>query len=220
MGSPAKRRKRNDHDTPAKAGRGIDYFFSKRLPNQADGTPNQQQSLSEVAKDADNPSMTDEELARKLQLEWNREYQNNLEVEKGIDQNSPKSKSEESPSGPVGSKESKGKNAFTENLQPQLKTLALQSTANDEDIIASGLPFDENPLSFEPSKYIPELQRYWAAQGGYATYAILTRCFVLVNSTASRIKIVDTLVNMLRVLIQGDSESLLPAVRSHLKCTT
>ena len=47
---------------------------------------------------------------------------------------------------------------------------------------------------------------------GGATYALLTRCFVLVSGTTSRIKIVDTLVNCLRLLIEGDPDSLLPAV--------
>jgi DNA ligase-1 len=35
---------------------------------------------------------------------------------------------------------------------------------------------------------------------------------VLVNSTTSRIRIVDTLVNTIRLLIEGDPPSLLPAV--------
>ena len=36
---------------------------------------------------------------------------------------------------------------------------------------------------------------------------------MLVNSTQSRIKIVDTLVNLLRVIIEADPKSLLPTVR-------
>lgn len=35
---------------------------------------------------------------------------------------------------------------------------------------------------------------------------------MLVNSTQSRIKIVDTLVNLLRTIIEGDPDSLLPTV--------
>jgi len=68
-------------------------------------------------------------------------------------------------------------------------------------------------LTFEPAKYIEDLQGHWAAEGGNASYALLTKCFVLVNSTQSRIKIVDTLVNLLRVIIEGDPSSLLPTVR-------
>ncbi len=74
------------------------------------------------------------------------------------------------------------------------------------------MPFDESPLTFNLAKYVTELQGHWAAEGGDASYAILTRCFVLVNSTQSRIKIVDTLVNLLRVIIEADPNSLLPTV--------
>jgi DNA ligase-1 len=67
-------------------------------------------------------------------------------------------------------------------------------------------------LTFDPAKYIPQLQESWASEGGAASYSLLTRCFVLVNSTQSRIKIVDTLVNCIRLLIEADPSSLLPAV--------
>jgi DNA ligase-1 len=57
------------------------------------------------------------------------------------------------------------------------------------------------------------LKKQWAQQeGGHITYALLTQGFILINSTQSRIKIVDTLVNLLRTIIEGDPESLLPAV--------
>jgi DNA ligase 1 len=91
-------------------------------------------------------------------------------------------------------------------------TLSLQSIAASVDTISGSIPFDESPLTFEPEKYVPLLRDHWAKDGGNASYALLTRCFVLVNGTTSRIKIVDTFVNCLRVLIEGDPESLLPAV--------
>lgn len=92
------------------------------------------------------------------------------------------------------------------------KTLSLQSAGMDEDIITNSIPLDEPPLTFEPSKYLEQLKEHWSKDGGNASYALLTRCFVLVSGTASRIKIVDTLVNCLRLLIEGEPESLLPAV--------
>lgn len=67
-------------------------------------------------------------------------------------------------------------------------------------------------MTFDPSRYLPDLKNCWAAHSGEASYSLLTRCFILVNSTQSRIKIVDTLVNFLRTIIEGDPESLLPAV--------
>lgn len=92
------------------------------------------------------------------------------------------------------------------------QTLSLQSTAVSEDKISDTIPFDENPLTFDPGKYLPALKKQWDADGGDVPFALLTRCFVLVNSTTSRIKIVDTLVNFLRVIIEGEPTSLLPAV--------
>jgi DNA ligase-1 len=202
MASPAKRRKKNNQESPAKAARGIEYFFSKKPPSKGDDTSKPSQLFGNGVQESDT-GMADEELARKLQREWNQKDRTASESNTA-GQKLPISTLSRSPSGPEELKEMKG--------LPRLKTLALQSTANDEDLIASEIPFDESPLSFEPSKYLPDLEKHWVAEGGHATYAILTRCFVLVNGTSSRIKIVDTLVNMLRVLIEGDSDSLLPAV--------
>ncbi|PHH86062.1 hypothetical protein CDD83_10801 [Cordyceps sp. RAO-2017] len=91
-------------------------------------------------------------------------------------------------------------------------TLTLQSADMAEDVVTSSIPLDEPPLTFDPLKYVSQLKEHWASEGGNASYALLTRCFVLVSATTSRIKIVDTLVNCLRVLIEGDPSSLLPAV--------
>jgi len=91
-------------------------------------------------------------------------------------------------------------------------TLSLQSATAEEDTISYTIPFDESPMTFDPQKYLPDLQKQWAAEGGRITYALLTQGFILINSTQSRIKIVDTLVNLLRTIIEGDPQSLLPAV--------
>lgn len=91
-------------------------------------------------------------------------------------------------------------------------TLSLQSATAEEDTITNSIPFDSSPLTFDPSTYIPSLQKQWTTSGGNTTYALLTRCFIQVNSTQSRIKIVDTLVNTLRTIIESDPSSLLPTV--------
>ena len=90
--------------------------------------------------------------------------------------------------------------------------LSLQSVASSEDDITTRIPFDDHPLTFDPQQYIPRLRRCWEATGNDASYGILSHAFVLINSTQSRIKIVDTLTNFLRTLIEGDSGSLLSAV--------
>ena len=222
MASPAKRRKKNDLQSSPQPNRSLDYFFGKQKqkgelkPSQTAWTLESPQ-VAETASTSGTtaPELTDEELARKLQEEWNNEakttagdvqsIETNGKVDHGIHirAETPKeelptlSNSEKAPSG-----------------RREKATLSLQSVVSTEDAVTLGLPFDENPLTFEPRKYIPDLQRSWAGENGDASYGLLTRAFVLVNSTSSRIKIVDTLVNMLRVLIEANPDSLLPAVSS------
>ncbi|KAL8996477.1 MAG: hypothetical protein Q9169_004027 [Polycauliona sp. 2 TL-2023] len=191
---------------------------------------------SNVTGQGQEQELDDAQLARKLQEEWDAEARDHQQ-----DQHKPQSQSSRPQQDPKfhddGSKADKevrssdglcqesvsstdrekndksmatqqgfGTNAKAKN------TLGLQSAASAEDAISSTMPFDESPMTFDPSRYLPDLQRHWATQGGDASYGLLTRCFILINSTQSRIKIVDTLVNFLRTIIEGDPESLLPAV--------
>ncbi len=220
-GTPAKKRKLNDFKSPA-PGRSLDYFFGKQKQNESI-----QPSIDledKVQEGGKGPELTDEQLARKLQAEWNQEDtqepkgkpDNYIADEKLMSTRGEASKST-SPEKLVPKLE---ESLPSEVIPPQFSfqprsdnTLSLQSAGSAEDIISSNIPFDASPLAFDPSKYITELRGYWAAEGGDASYAILTRCFVLINSTQSRIKIVDTLVNLLRVIIEADPTSLLPTVR-------
>lgn len=218
MSSPAKKRKLNKGGNKLAAtqqSKGLEYFFSKQ----------KQQDVAEASSTADETicdgpvTLTDEELARKLQAEWNQEVRNNKQQEwadERVDcrtfyhQSTPNSESEEAiRTCHVTSTPSHHDSA---EERGSLSTLTLQSPAISEDYVTSSIPFDESPLTFEPSRYVVQLQEHWKVEGGDASYALLTRCFVLVSSTTSRIKIVDTLVNCLRVLIEGDPSSLLPAV--------
>ncbi|OAK95207.1 ATP-dependent DNA ligase [Phaeosphaeriaceae sp. SRC1lsM3a] len=216
MNSPSKRRKKNDGSSQPV--RKLEHFFAKQTAKAAAKDTPKATVEEGVATSLDAIALTDEEYARKLQEEWNREerqqeqqadpvisselYEDPTETLNGATGGSvngkTKSPSAEPPSDTAGSK--------------QKNTLTLQSTATEEDTITTNIPFDQSPLEFDPSKYIPDLQKHWVADGGLATYALLTRCFILVNSTTSRIKIVDTLVNLLRTIIEGDPQSLLPAV--------
>ncbi|KIW86845.1 uncharacterized protein Z519_12631 [Cladophialophora bantiana CBS 173.52] len=223
MESPAKRRKKNDSKPAAVPHRSLDFFFRKQNEQQkearngtvrSDDMANPDLSVSEK-------ELTDEELARKLQEEWAREdgpQESTLNDANGHklpkDAEAQEHKVEEDVKDSVNATIDK-----TPPPEPQSPSntskkgvLGLQSTASEEDTITLTIPFDQSPLVFDPSHYVPELKRHWAADGGNASYALLTRCFVLVNSTQSRIKIVDTLVNCLRVIIEADPESLLPAV--------
>ncbi|KAL7932491.1 ATP-dependent DNA ligase [Trichoderma chlorosporum] len=219
MSSPAKKRKLNSgKKQPAAQSKGLEYFFSKQKQSDTilvsageDGGPS---SASAV--------LSDEELARKLQAEWNQEAANEVHTPlEGRNTNAtPKDKdvgsvaeTVEDCSTPASASQSEQFTpATTPKKQDAKKTLSLQSTGMADDTVTTSIPLDESPLTFEPSKYVKELQEYWAAEKGDASYALLTRCFVLVSATTSRIKIVDTLVNCLRILIEGDPSSLLPAV--------
>ena len=239
MSTPTKKRKTNNHKSSTQTVGSLDFFFGKkkdekRVQHPEEKVPDSGQ-ISSLPRSQLNENIvsgsipiTDEEYARKLQAEWNEQDQGHLPVNgDATDRPSPKPKAD----GDVENDHSKnetqdairqeevaqekekstatdGSNAFGSKKD----TLSLQSAASAEDAISSAVPFNENPLTFDPSKYIPDLQRHWDTEGGSASYGLLTRCFVLVNSTQSRIKIVDTLVNFLRTIIEGDPESLLPAV--------
>jgi DNA ligase-1 len=222
MGSPAKRRKKNDGSSQPV--RDLNYFFAKQKEDAAKAANNGSSEETPVTRGVSSEQadsvLTDEELARKLQAEWNQEDQQAANAPTTSDDlhaepEKPKKNNVIVPKTDQISEVDYDKTpaeTSTVVVPKQAKTLALQSTAAEEDTASASIPFDQSPLQFEPPKYIPELQKHWGAEGGHATYAILTRCFVLVNGTTSRIKIVDTLVNLLRIIIESDPESLLPAV--------
>ncbi|KAH7085517.1 hypothetical protein BKA63DRAFT_19373 [Paraphoma chrysanthemicola] len=220
MSSPSKRRKKNDGSSQPV--RKLDYFFAKQTSKAAakDSPGNAHAGDSELGID-DKVELTDEEYARKLQEEWNKEDQQPSPAPEPVSSNElyedPKDTTTDGTVATNGQEATAADQSVSQESSgapapKQKNTLSLQSTASEEDTITTNIPFDQSPLEFDPSKYTPELQKHWVTDGGHATYALLTRCFVLVNSTTSRIKIVDTLVNLLRTIIEGDPSSLLPAV--------
>jgi DNA ligase-1 len=240
MPSPTKRRKLNgDSKAPPVSARNLDYFFGKQRKEIA-GELSDVVETSESQGDA--AGLTDEEYARKLQAEWDQEVSGtsspkNITVV-AIESFTVPVLNRTTKSG--GSPSDTGENfeaTTTENYETKINgegdgiekdisdlpsrkaknTLSLQSAGNTEDAVSSIIPFDESPLTFDPLKYVPDLRKHWAIEGGDASYALLTRCFTLVNSTQSRIKIVDTLVNLIRTIIEGDPGSLLPTVCIYLK---
>ncbi|KAJ4387502.1 hypothetical protein N0V93_008095 [Gnomoniopsis smithogilvyi] len=217
MASPAKKRKLNsDIKSPAK---GLEYFFAKQKQNAAASISKKEDDALTVSQDAfvDKPEneLTDEELARKLQAEWDQEEN---QVNRNGDEEAAENGVDSSPP-LLGSNVDFQKT--TPTPPPELasifgkkgkNTLSLQSMADAEETVSATIPLDESPLTFDPSKYIPDLKKAWAAEGGKASYALLTRCFVIVGGTTKRIKTVDSLVNCVRLLIEADPDSLLPAV--------
>lgn len=230
MATPTKRRKTNTYKPSPQTVGSLDFFFGKQREDKKPEAQSRQSVHPDLQRDG-KALLTDEELARKLQLEWNGEddsnesriegginatatatIQDEVEGKEGIverDCTSTRSL-EEGTKDPTDPDENISKPA-----QNQPGTLSLQTPIICRDTISSTIPFDENPLTFDPSAYTPDLLGEWAQEGGDASYGLLTRCFVLVNGTQSRIKIVDTLVNFLRTIIEGDPGSLLPAVSNY-----
>lgn len=207
MSSPAKRRKLDNGNKASGQSKGLEYFFSK----QRQGASSSNTQAADAPPSAD---QTDEELARKLQAEYDNEASRLTPREN----ESSKGAEDKGVAGSGGSVGTAGPQK-AEVKSPPAKGgsfLKLQSSGNAEDSVSSSIPLDESALAFETAKYIPQLQESWSGQEGNASYALLARCFTLVNGTQSRIKIVDTLVNCLRLLIESDPSSLLPAVRALL----
>ncbi|KAJ6083233.1 hypothetical protein N7467_007368 [Penicillium canescens] len=201
MSSPAKKRKRNGANSSPQPTRSIKSFFK-----------GQTEQPNPTEPDVTEQTLSDEALARRLQAEWN--------AQENAQDNTPETASENISSLNENTQADLQINAPPSTsipsslppVTPKKNTLSLQSSANTEDITSLAIPFDQSPQAFDASQYAAELQSHWASQGGDASYALLTRAFVLANATTSRIKIVDTLVNFLRVLIEGDPSSILPAV--------
>lgn len=236
MATPTKRRKTNHQSSSPQTPRNLDFFFNKQrnAPARQDASIQDQESTQASHTESDGQHLpivneaplSDEQLARKLQDEWNEVAEPNAAKrdprpgDEARKSEHTEQISETLDSGTGGNchhleHPSRTPTIGTESpwkTVSQRTTLALQSAVAEEDAISSTIPFDESPLTFEPTKYTSGLRQYWAKQGGSASYGVLTRCFVLVNSTQSRIKIVDTLVNFLRTMIESDPESLLPAV--------
>lgn len=226
MSSPSKKRKlNNDKKSTGTQSKGLEYFFSKQRQNGAAPSPSSSSALNETSNDSTS-ALTDEELARKLQAEWDEEAASEARSRDDALKTEVKAETVEPPVQELSSKAglkspspskspSKLPEAAGESSVPAgnaMATLTLQSAGMAEDLITNTIPLDEPPLTFEPAKYVTALRQQWGAGSGDASYALLTRAFVLVSATAIRIKIVDTLVNCLRILIEGDPSSLLPAV--------
>lgn len=222
MASPAKKRKLNkDNKQPAIPSRGLEYFFAKQKQNGDTSKATKEDESPTNATNGDQ-EMTDEALAMKLQAEWDAE----IAAERRNDSAAPQeteTASSHTDAAPADESENHdgGKTEVAKSspapapppAEPKGKgTLSLQSVAASVDTVSESIPMDQSPLTFDPSAYVSQLREHWDSEDGSASYALLTRCFVLVSSTSSRIKIVDTLVNCLRIIIEADPESLLPAV--------
>lgn len=226
MASPSKRRKKNDGSSSARPVRNLDFFFGTKHGGKAENLK------PDSGLNGNNTPQTDEEYARQLHEQWNKE--DSAGKEKDTGEGSTKGEelvifeggvSTEFPDGGAG--DTKIHSPFTELTARSKKTplsspmaprppIVLEDSVAIETAIAS-LPLDKDPLLYDPDSYQSITAEF---SNGKAPYSLLTRAFILVNSTRSRIKIVDTLVNLLRTLIRLDPQSLLPAVSLLLYSTS
>lgn len=235
--TPKKRRKLNDASQSSPS-RKLEFFFNaqqarKSHANEPKGFENATADHSSLEPSADHVQeeqrLTDEQLARKLQAEWDKELESSHSAQYGArhvnggqepstaqDEETMKTSDERSSLSPGLKPEGNpGEDLPPSPNRPVQKSagfLKLQSTSGQEETISYSIPLDESPLTFDPQQHLPALRKQWQESGGNSTYALLTHGFVLIGSTTSRIKIVDTLTNLLRTLIEGDPASLLSAV--------
>ncbi|KAK6505390.1 hypothetical protein TWF481_007295 [Arthrobotrys musiformis] len=232
--SPAKRRKKNDKTGSPSKGPTLDFFFGRKQPAPS--------KLKLVSDAESNEGLTDEELARKLHEQWAKEdallsasaskdaqagesSQRSVSAEQEAKDRELARKLQEEEDG---ERSNSGKEKAVEDYPPESSKRGEQSEPPKEpappppadakiqlenkpewDKLIDELPFDTDPLSFNPEDYKTLIQ---SLPDGKLSYSLLTRAFVLINSTRSRIKIVDTLTNFLRTAIACDPASLLPAV--------
>lgn len=192
---PAKRRKNETNSPIIKSPRGVEYYFKKAKDND---------NVNEESE----TSLTDEQLARKLQDEYDKqeEQDRNLIGE------------------PITSAGDDGAQFFANNEEVSPGEDPIEAKKEESSVLPAELgnktssattaveveiPFDKDPFLFDPEAFA-DVANHWP--DGKAPYLVLGHTFVLVNSTRSRIKIVDYLANMLRLLIVLDPKSLLPAV--------
>ncbi|KAG8630036.1 hypothetical protein KVT40_001655 [Elsinoe batatas] len=239
MSTPNKRRKKNDYAPSTQPVKSLDFFFGKqkdakpagaivqgRVPEETPQVPLSDEDYArklqaewaeedrQQANGSHNePESREQELQDETDDLYTSSFRANVKVERDQEDH-------------VWQNETDAKEAESSDIQPEpapppasnafaslgKNTLSLQSATAEDDEISNAVPFDQSPFTFEPQDYIQDLKKEWSKEGGNATYSLLTRCFVLINSTQSRIKIVDTLVNLLRTIIEGDPASLLPAV--------
>ncbi|RPA82251.1 putative DNA ligase I [Ascobolus immersus RN42] len=174
----------------------------------ADSSQGLKRKADEVDGLEESASKKIEVFVGKDRLEEELEEEESIAIEDGI--NNPSKNLGLGPSGNKLETESRPDlEAKPESTQPKPAPrnpfdLSAASTAPDNTSEINTIPFDHDPFTFDPTAYshlptpIP--------------YALLAHAFTLVNSTRSRIKITDSLTNLLRLLILHDPSSLLAAV--------
>jgi DNA ligase 1 len=212
--SPSPAKKRKTETTPVK--RGVDFFFKKQLQQKK---PEPVENGIEVKEESDRERLfvldedderrrkqeeDDEKFARQLQALEDHDEAVDAEMAKRLaaeedPAHDPKAQENEPP---IKQESPSKKHPIT-----KLELTSSNSTSSLEEIYS--IPLDKDPLTFSPA-HNAAIASTWSPR--CTPYAFLTHAFILINSTRSRLKIVDYLVNTLRVVTHHDPASLLPLV--------
>ncbi|MCJ1429025.1 hypothetical protein MMC29_006938 [Sticta canariensis] len=168
MATPTKRRKTNNLKSSPQTLGNLDIFCQKQK-NAGSGD-----KTAAVIQDGEPATLTDEDLARKLQSEWNVvDRDDNCSSEKGAGvasgtgswegESSELSKDAILDHRPGSSRTSPDvehdrvtvSNVRSEREDAKIDTLSLQSSASIRDTLSLTIPFDKSPLTFDHSKYLP-----------------------------------------------------------------
>jgi len=212
--SPSPPKKRRTEIRPAN--RGIDFFFKKQLQrtkapktedNGVDGNRLFARDEEDELRRRRQQEEEDEELARQLQdIEDNYEAAD-AESAKGLSAEDAVPERDEANGTPNASATTAKPPREDKIRFTNLELSSANSASTLEDIYA--IPLDKEPLQFNP---VTDASTASTWSTGRTPYAFLTHAFILINSTRSRLKIVDCLVNTLRVVTYHDPTSLLPLV--------
>ena len=213
-GSPSPAKKRKTETTPVK--RGVDFFFKRQLQqkrfesvSQVDGNGGLDgEGLFVLDRDDERrrrQEEDDEKLARQLQAQEDHDEAADAEMAKRLAAEDEElvDPNEREPDDPPMREESPSRKVPVTKLE-----LTASNTPSALEEIYS-IPLDKDPLAFSPA-HDAAIAHTWSPRG--TPYAFLTHAFILINSTRSRLKIVDYLVNTLRVVTHHDPASLLPLV--------
>ncbi|KAK9371017.1 hypothetical protein V1509DRAFT_615506 [Lipomyces kononenkoae] len=217
-GTPKRNRSRKEAVSPSspRSKRTLDFYFSNRSLNDASVD-----STGDVLKLSQSTSgngneKADEEMARKLQAQFDTEYQLLTESSissKGLEEHSEYSttldnteiySTETDTLKILGSDISAVDADDNEHQPPPTTKVATKATAFGS--IAT-IDFTVNSSEFDPNTYFAALKSFVPAP-----YFLLTHLFTQVDATRSRIKIVNGLTNFTRVLVLMDKSALASAV--------
>ncbi|KAK9479610.1 hypothetical protein V1514DRAFT_278079 [Lipomyces japonicus] len=186
MGGVNKKRAGIDNAaSPAKVTKTLDFFFNKQKKlTKIDEADDDVQALS-------GSGQSDESIARRLQAQFDAELGQSLPNFTPL----PEQKQQ----------------SVTDSSVNHVKQTTRLTSSHELVNFVNAIDFDVPPDKFQASNLSAQYADLTANRPS-APYALLARLFTQVDATKSRIKIVNSFTNYLRLLITIDRDSVLPSV--------